>query len=569
MPALELILLLLAASALLRMLAARLAVPYAALLVVGGLLLALIPGLPKPKLPPDVLFLVFVPPLLYWGAASFALRDFRRELGPILRLAILMPLVSITAVAATAHATDPVFTWPAAFTLGAIVSFPDPVAVLSVLRSGGIARSIESILEGEGLLNDAVGLIAYRFAVAAAVTNSFSPHLALIRFVLGGVGGVAIGIGIGYVAAYAHRLTGRISVVENTVSLLTPFASYLAAEAVGASGVLAVVATGMHVARVLPDIAGPEARLERDAMWNVITFLLESLVFILVGLELPVVSRALETYPRGMILREAGVIVLCVVIVRLVWVVPSAYVGRWIGRIVRGTSDPVPQFGWIVFVGWVGLRGGDSVVIALALPKTTAAGLPFPAREQILFIVFAVTFVTLVVQGTTLGPLARFLRVRGDGREAEEEIHARLGAAEAALAVLSSPDAKSSSRPEVVRYLGQRQRQRARLWAAREAALKEAGTTLPELAHDHHTVAPSRDAGAIDDERVDEYRRLRQRMIDAEHHALVAMRDRDEIPDDVMRRVQRDLDFEALLLDTRQPVAPHPQDVPGEIEEGT
>jgi CPA1 family monovalent cation:H+ antiporter len=567
MHALELILILLAASAALRMLAERLAVPYAVLLVVGGLLVALIPGLPHPTLSPEVLFLIFVPPLLYSGAISFAFRDFRREIGPILRLAIVMPIVSIAAVAAAAHAMDPVFTWPAAFTLGAIVSFPDPVAVIAVLRSGGIARQIESILEGEGLLNDAVGIIAYRFAVAAAVTNTFSASNAFIRFLLGGVGGIAIGMGVGYLAAYAHRLTRRISVVENTISLLTPFASWLAAEAFGVSGVLAVVVTGMHVARVLPDIAGPEARLERDAMWSVNTFLLESLIFILIGLELPMVSRALQTYPRGLLIREAGLIVLCVVVIRLVWVVPSAYVGRWIGRAVRGTRDPVPQFGWIVFVGWVGLRGGDSVVIALALPQTTATGAPFPARELILFIVFAVTFVTLVVQGTTLGPLARFLRVRGDGHEAEEEVHARLGAAEAALAVLSSPEAQASSRPEVVRYLGQRQRQRARLWAARETALKEAGTSVPGLQHDHKTVVTPRDAGAIDDARVDEYRRLRQQMIDAEHHALVDMRDRDEIPDDVMRRVQRDLDFEAMLLDTRQPVAPHPQDVPGELEE--
>jgi CPA1 family monovalent cation:H+ antiporter len=566
MHALELILLLLAVSTALRMLADRLGVPYAALLVVGGLLLAITPGLPRPQLSPDVLFLVFVPPLIYWGAASFALRDLRRELGPIMRLAIVMPIVSIAAVAATAHAMDPVFTWPAAFTVGAIVSFPDPVAVLSVLRSRGITRSIESILEGEGLFNDAVGIIAYRFAVAAAVTNAFSPRSALIRFLLGATGGVAIGIGMGYVAEYAHRLTRRISVVGNTISLLTPFASYLAAEAVGASGVVAVVLTGMHLARARPDVTSPETRLERDAMWNVVTFLLESLIFILVGLELPAVTQALQTYPRGMIIREAALIVLCVILVRLIWVVPSAYVGRWIGKNLLGTTTPVAPFAQIIFVGWVGLRGGDSVVIALALPETTAAGLPFPAREQILFIVFAVTFVTLVVQGPTLRPLARLLRLRGDRREPEEEVHARLAAAEAALGVLNSPDAKASARPEVVRYLAQRQKQRARLWATREAALKDSGAMAPDLRHDHKTVVAARDVGKIDDERVDEYRRLRQKMIDAEHDALVDMRDRDEIPDDVMRRVQRDLDFEALLLDTRQPVAPHPQDVPGELD---
>ena len=566
MTALELILLLLAVSAALRMLAAALAIPYAVLLVVGGLLLAFVPGLPHPDLPPDVLFLVFVPPLLYWGAVSFSLRDLRRELGPILRLAVLMPIVSIAAVAVTAHAMDPVFTWAAAFTLGAIVSFPDPVAVLSILRSLRVPRSIESILEGEGLLNDAVGIIAYRFAVAAAVTNAFSARLALVQFVVGGAGGAAVGLGLGYVAARAHLLTRRISVVQNTVSLLTPFASYLAAELVGVSGVLAVVATGMYMARVLPGLVGPEARVERIALWTVVTFLLESLVFILVGLELPVVTRELHGDALASLIGKAAWITLCLVLVRIVWVVPSAYVARTIGPMLRGAHDPPPSVRSIAFVAWTGLRGGDSVVIALALPTVTALGAPFPARAQIVFIAFAVTFLTLVVQGPTLAPLARRLRLHGDGREEEEEVHARLAAVEAGLAALDSAAARRSTRQEVVRYLGQRHRQRARRWAAREAAMRARGTAAAELAHEHLTAAPSHDAGEMDEERVAEYRRLRQEMIDAEQRALVEMRDRDEIPDDVMRRVQRDLDLEAMLLDTRQPVVDPVREVPAVVE---
>lgn len=568
MGALELILLLLAASAALRMLAARLAVPYAVLLVVGGLVVALIPGLPHPHLAPDVLFLVFVPPLIYAGAIAFPLRDFRRELGPILRLAVVMPLVSIGAVAVLAHRMDSAFTWPAAFTVGAIVSFPDPVAVLSVLRSLGVARPIEAILEGEGLLNDAVGIIAYRFAVAAAVTNAFSPKLALLQFVLGGAGGVAIGIAVGYVAVRAHLLTRRVSVAQNTISLLTPFASYLAADFARTSGVLAVVATGMYASRTLAGVIEPESRLERRALWNVVTFLLESLVFILVGLELPIVIRSLHAYQIGTLLREAALVTVCVVVVRLVWVVPSAYAGLALERTLGHSRDEFPTLRQILFVAWTGLRGGDSVVIALALPVVTAAGAPFPAREQIVFIAFAVTFATLVVQGPTLAPLARWLRLQGDGREVEEEeVHARLAATEAGLAALASAAARDSVRPEVVRYLGQRHRQRARRWAAREAAFNERGGAVSELSHNHQTTAPSRDARAVDDARVAEYRRLRQEMLEAEQAALVDMRDRDEIPDDVMRRIQRDLDLEAMLLDTRQPVAAPLSELPAEVEE--
>jgi CPA1 family monovalent cation:H+ antiporter len=268
MGGLELVLLLLAASAGLRVLADRLGLPYSALLVVGGLIIALMPNLPRVELAPDVLFLIFVPPLLYWGAVSFPLRDFRRELGPILRLAVIMVLVSTTAVAALAHAMDPAFTWAAAFTLGAIVSPPDPVAVLSLMRSPNLRapRPIESILEGEGLLNDATALVTYRIAVAAAVTGSFSPLHASWQFLTAAAGGLVIGIAVGIIVTRLHRLTRSVPVAENTVSLLTPFAAFLPADFVGASGVMAVVAAGMYIARQVADVGSPETRLQNQSM---------------------------------------------------------------------------------------------------------------------------------------------------------------------------------------------------------------------------------------------------------------------------------------------------------------
>lgn len=563
MTGLELILLLLAVSACLRMLAGRLHVPYAALLVVGGLLLAVVPGLPEVELPPDVLFLVFVPPLLYWGARSFPLRDFRRQLGPIVRLAVVMVLVSMTAVAVLAHALDPAFTWAAAFTLGAIVSPPDPVAVLSVMRSLGLPGPIESILEGEGLFNDATALVAYRIAVAAAVTGVFSPTHAAVQFVLGGAGGAAIGIVVGMIILRVHRLVRSVPVVENTVSLLTPFAAYLPAELLGASGVLAVVATGMYVGRAASRFVGPATRLQNDAVWTVVTFLLESLIFILVGLELPYVTRALQHYPLGTLLREAGLVSLCVVLVRLAWVLPSTYITRSVGRWIRGTDEQLPSWRWVLFIGWAGIRGGDSLVIALAVPLATSTGASFPARDQILFITFGVIFVTLVLQGPTLAPLVRALALRGDGQKADEEAHARLAATEAALRALADPALATSPYPEVVRYLQQRYRQRARRWAARESLQFEGRDH--DAAHEHFVAAPSHEAGELDERRIGEYRRLRGRSIDAERQAVVDLRDRSVIGDDVMRRVQRDLDLEAMLLDTREPVVEPPSDVPSSL----
>src|ERR1700716_1905677 len=225
MAALELVLLLLAVSAGLRLVAERLRVPYAAILVVGGLLLAFIPGLPKVTLPPEVLFLVFIPPLLYAGSIAYPLRDFRREIGAILRLSVILVVISTAAVAVVAHWLHPSFTWAAAITLGAIVSPPDPVAVLSIMRPLRIPRTIVSILEGEGLINDATALVIYRLGLVAPVPGSFSPSEAAIQFLVGGVGGIAIGLLIGVVVARVHRVTRTVPVVAITVSLLTPFAS--------------------------------------------------------------------------------------------------------------------------------------------------------------------------------------------------------------------------------------------------------------------------------------------------------------------------------------------------------
>jgi CPA1 family monovalent cation:H+ antiporter len=261
-------------------------------------------------------------------------------------------------------------------------------------------------------------------------------------------------------------------------------------------------------------------------------------------------------------LREAVAVSLCLVIVRIVWVLPTAYIFRGLGRRLRGRPVEVPNWRDVVFIAWAGLRGGDSLVLALALPLVTMSGDRFPARDQIVFITFFVIFFSLVIQGPTLAPLARRLGVCRDTEDEKEEAHARLVAAEAGLKVLHDPELTASAYPEVVRYLRQRERRRARRWAAREKQYRAAG----DHGHNHSIAAPTEDVDALDRVRAKEYRRLRSAMLDAEHRAVLELRDRDEIADDVMRRVQRELDLEAVLLGGSEPVIEAPREVASSID---
>ncbi len=552
MPALELILVLLAAAAGVRLVADRWKIPYPSALVVGGAALALTPGLPRVALPPDTMFLIFVPPLLYWGALTYPLRDVRRQAGPIARLAVILVLVSTCAVAVAVHAIDPVFSWASAFALGAIVSPPDPVTVLAMMRTLRLPSDVQSLLEGEGLFNDVTALVTYRIAVAAAVSGTFAPRDAAAAFAFGAIAGLAIGVAVGFVVLQIHRIAREATAVELTITLLTPFASYLAAEGVGASGVLSVVATGLYVARRFPRVVRPQTRVQSIAMWNVVTFLLEGLLFILVGLELKAVAAVFDRSPFVVLLKEAAIVTLVVIAARVVWMPISAYVVRAVGYAFSKTTPPAPSIRNVAFVAWAGLRGGDSLVIALAIPLHTASGAPFPGRERIIFITFAVLFSTLVLQGPTLPWIARLLGLRRGRSESVEEAHARLAAAEAGLTALAAEASNGSVRPEVARYLRRRHIQRARRWASREG--RESRHEAPWLRHEH-TVKPAPEAAEVaDDARAQEYRRLRRVMIQAELDAILDLRDGGSIDDGVMRRIQRDLDFESMLLEAVEPV---------------
>jgi monovalent cation/hydrogen antiporter len=513
---LELVLILVAAAAALQLLAVRLRIPLPVLLVVGGGMLAVAPGLPRAPVDPDLLFLIFVPPLLYDGAQSASWREMRSRAAPILSLGVGLVLLTMVAVAVLAHAIIPGFTWPAAFALGAIVSPPDPVAASAVLRPLDVSRSIQTILEGEGLVNDATSLVAYRAAVAAAVSGTFSLGASALRIVLAGAVGIVIGLIVGRVVLWLGRRTARIPVVENALSLLIPYAAYIPADRIGASGVLAVVAAGLLIARESPRLWPAAARIQHESLWALVTFVLESLIFIFVGLQLPVVIHNLGPRSAAAVIGDTALVSIVCVVVRLAWAFPSAVLTR---RKERARSNIWPE---VLFIGWAGVRGADSLVIALALP------LAMSGRPLVIVITFGVIIATLVVQGFTLGPAVRLLKIGGAGhaQDDREETRAWIATTDAALArldrIAQAPSAATPAAREAIERLRDAYTRRRAFW------LKGGRARLA-------SVAPERDIG-------------RQLLEDA-RAALVEQRDRGEIDDTVVRHVERYLDLQTMLLD--------------------
>lgn len=530
MAAVELVLVLLAAAAALELLARRIGVPHPVLLVTGGLLLALAPGLPPVRLDPDVVFLVFVPPILYWAALTSSYRDFRRNLRSISLLAVVLVLATACAVAAVAHAVVPGMGWPSAFVLGAIVSPTDAVAATVVARRLGVSRNAVTILEGEGLVNDATALITYRMAVGAVAAGAFSLGSAVMSWLVAAGGGVVIGLVAGWAVAWMRRRIDH-PVVENTISLLTPFVAYLPAETVGASGVLAVVTVGLYLGRRGPRIVSPRTRVQAGAMWEMVTFLLEGLIFILIGLELPRALAQVRPLSAGNLLAQAGIISGTVIAVRMLWMFPGAYLSRLIARLFRKREE-IPPWRGILVVSWAGMRGGVSLVIALAIPLTIAGGKPFPDRDLIIFFTFAVILATLVLQGLTLAPVIRLLKLRRDeGRDVEER-KARHKVAAAGLRHLDEVEGEGDD--ELVSRLKRRHAHRVHRYSPREEDSAAAA--------DHD-----------DDQMAADYRRIRGSMIAAERAELIRLRDENVIEDDVMRQIQHELDLEQMLLDSPRP----------------
>jgi CPA1 family monovalent cation:H+ antiporter len=515
---------LLVAVAVLALVARRLHIPYPILFLIGGLLIgwliSYIPKIPKVHLDPQLVFLFFLPPLLYPAALFTSWRDFRANLRPISLLAVGLVLFTTVAVALLAHYF---FKLPlaAGFVLGAIISPPDAIAATAIAQRLNIPRRIVTILEGESLVNDATALVAYRFAVAAVLTGSFSLLHASVQFFIVGIGGILIGLIVGWLAVWFHKRVDDAP-IEITVSLLTPFVAYLPAERLGVSGVLAVVTTGLYLGWRMPEILSYRTRLQGGPVWEMVEFLLNGFVFILIGLQLPSVLEALsehDDYSISQLIGYALAISVAVIVIRILWVFPATYLPRLIFKKLCA-KDPYPNWRHVTIVAWTGMRGVVSLAAALALDET------FPGRDLILFLTFMVILATLVVQGLSLPTLIRWLGIKDDGGAQKEEREARLQANRDALARLNEVAEHDPAKADALQRL--RIEYEDHIRQVEGAEPKNAGTSLRRFSS--------------------EYERLSHEALQTERHTIIQLRNRNIISDEVLRRIQRDIDLAEIRL---------------------
>jgi Na+/H+ antiporter len=521
----EVLLGLMVAVAALTAVARAVGVPYPIFLVAGGLVLGFVPGAPTLELDPDLVLVLFLPPLLYSAAFFSNLRDLRANLRPISLLAIGLVVLTACAVAVVAHALIDGLPWAAAFALGAVVAPTDPLAATEIVSRLGAPRRLATLIEGESLINDGTALTAYRFAVAAAVGGTFSLVDATLEFVVDSAGGIAVGLAVGWVISEIRRRLDDPP-VEITLSLATGYAAYLPAEGIGLSGVLAAVAAGIVLGWRAPDIASARMRMQGFAVWELLVFLLNAILFILIGLQFQVVLDGLRDRAAADLALWAAAVCATVVGARVLWLFTAPYVVR---AIDRREAQRARRTTWRerLVVGWSGLRGAVSMAAALALPLETHAGDPFPGRDLIIFLAYAVIVFTIVVQGLSLPALIRRLGLEEDDSEHREELIARLAAAEAALQRLEELTGEDWTLEDTIERVRGMYEYRLRRFAAQQDG----------------------DGSEAIEDRSLAYQQLMQELIEAQRRALVQLRKEGAINDEVMRRIQRELDLEESRLE--------------------
>jgi monovalent cation/hydrogen antiporter len=510
---------LLAALAAMLVVAAVWQLPASLLFVAGGLVLGFVPGLPQFQLPPDLVLIAILPPLLYSSAFFTGLRDLRANLRPISFLAVGLVGATMCAVALVAHSAVSGLSWAAAFTLGAIVSPTDALAATEVIRRVGAPRRVVAIIEGESLLNDGLALVLYKTAVAAAVAGTFSLWNASWHTVVNIIGGIGVGLAVGYVVRQVRRRVDDAP-TEVSIALLSGYLAYLPATAIGVSGVLAAVTIGVYMGWYTPQLTNGITRLSGNAFWEILTFLINALLFALVGLQLHGILNRLANRSTSSLIGDAAVISAVVIVTRILWIPIVAYLPRLISRRIR-ERDPYPPWQWPVVISWAGIRGAVSLAAALALPTN------FPARDLIVFLTFSVILVTLVGQGLSLPWLIRLLHVEDDGGAEREDAKARIKAAEAALARLDELEQEGWVRDDTAERTRAQYRFRSNRFRARYDGVDEEGV----------------------EDRSQQYQRLRRELLEAERQAVIGLRNQGTITEDVMQRVQRDIDLEDLRLD--------------------
>lgn len=488
--------------------------PYPIALVIGGGVLGFIPLVPQLLLDPEIILVLVLPPILYQAAQLTSWRDFTLAIRSISLLAIGLVAVTTLAVGAALKFLLPDIPWAAAFAFGAIVSPPDAVAATAILSRMNIPRRVVTVLEGESLVNDAAGLVLYKFAIAAVLTGSFSLFDASLQFAGAAAGGLVLGILTGLVFIAVHRRLGDI-LTEVLTALLVPYVAYMFAESVHASGVLAVVAAGLVRGRHTPVVVSARNRILTRSIWNVAVFVLNVLVFVLIGLQLSGGVARLEGYSAARLAADALLLSAVAIIVRFVWVYAALYLPRKLNAILRGEAASVPEAEYFI-MGWCGMRGIVSLAAALALPMSLADGTPFPYRDVIIFFTFAIIAVTLVLQGLTLPALIRRLRVGIDWSLRDERANARNAMSKAAIAAIDARAREAGADPELAGRI-----------SAEFAEKNVAGDADASLTGEHAAFA----------------HQLRHAAVNAERRALIGIWRENQISDDVLREFEEELDY--------------------------
>ena len=511
---------------LLHVLAEKIRVSYPVLLVLAGLVIWLIPGMPVIEMNPDVVFFIFLPPLLYAAAWQTAWKEFWKWKRSILLLAFGLVIFTSTVVAFISVHVMPGFTLALGFLLGGIISPPDAVAATSVMQSLKVPRRLSTILEGESLINDASSLIIYRFAIAAITTGTFSLSQATGQFVVVSIMGILIGLAVAHVLYVIHRFLPTSPSVDTALTLISPYICYLAAEHFHYSGVLSVVTAGLFLSWRSDEIFDYRTRIQAINVWEALTFILNGVVFILIGLQLPQIIKDLDGFTLSeAILLGIGFSVL-VIVIRMTWMFPGAYLPRILSKRIRNTETS-PHWKVVVLAGWSGMRGVVSLAAALSLPLSLASGDPFPFRSMILFITFCVILMTLVVQGLTLPLIIRLFKIPDLDRLEEEEQKLRTLLSYKAIEHIESNYAQEDATRDALHHI----------------------KTKYEKRIDHiNKRMLTADLRGHSEAVFHEFNRIQVQMINFERKEIKQFRRNNEFSDEILRKIEYELDLEEATV---------------------
>lgn len=522
---LVLVICLLFGASMLSLLSEKLRISYPIILVIAGLGISLIPNVPHISLNPEIVFIIFLPPLLYAAAWNTSWNEFWAARRSISMLAFGLVVFTATAVAFVSNAIIPDFPLAYGFLLGGIISPPDAVAASSVLQGIRIPKRIVTILEGESLVNDASSLIVFRFALASVFTGSFVLWKAETDFLLVATGGILAGLAIAHIIYAVHRFLPTTPSVDTAITLISPYLMYLVAEHFEVSGVLSVVSGGLFLTFRSQDIFSYNSRLQVQSVWDTLIFLLNGVVFILIGLQLPDIVAGIGSYYLPEVIIYAIIISLVTIIIRIIWVFPGAYLPRILSKKIRA-REVRPGWKTVFIVAWSGMRGVVSLASGLSIPLTLTDGTGFPHRNLILFITFVVILFTLVLQGLTLPFLIRLLHIKEEESEQEQEMAIQYQLSNAAVGFIDTEYANEVNSIEAFAQM------RMRYSRLAEAADKKLEAEAKEKMFGFIPL----------------YRKFLLQLVKVQRDELKRMREEKKYAEELLRKKERELDLEEARL---------------------